>query len=190
MKATVSILGLYRYDETIFKNMVLPQGIDRELLINTICLKFAEQRLIYSDPEYLKFAIGCWSLKNTKVWEKLFATTTVEYNPIHNYDRTEEWDDSETRDLHGQSAAGATNLESGAAFNSESLMTRGQNKSDSSATSSDTGTISNKRRGRAFGNIGVTTTQQMLESERQVVKFNIYDFIAESFENEFCLLVY
>lgn len=43
---------------------------------------------------------------------------------------------------------------------------------------------------RAYGNIGVTTSQQMLEAERQVVQFNVYDFIADSFHNEFCLMLY
>ena len=48
----------------------------------------------------------------------------------------------------------------------------------------------NKRTGRAYGNIGVTTTQQMIEEERRVVKFNITDYIIDSFKRRFCLLIY
>ena len=48
----------------------------------------------------------------------------------------------------------------------------------------------NTRTGRAFGNIGVTTTQQMIEAERNVVKFNIVDYIVEDFKKRFCLLIY
>lgn len=47
-----------------------------------------------------------------------------------------------------------------------------------------------KRTGRAHGNIGVTTSQQMIQSERDLVVFNLYDIIAESFIENFCLLVY
>lgn len=40
------------------------------------------------------------------------------------------------------------------------------------------------------GNIGVTTTQQMIESQRQVVKYSIVDDIINDFKSKFCLLVY
>lgn len=46
------------------------------------------------------------------------------------------------------------------------------------------------RVGRAHGNIGVTTSQQMIQSERDLVIFNLYDVIAESFIENFCLMVY
>lgn len=55
---------------------------------------------------------------------------------------------------------------------------------------SNTGTISNQHDLRTFGNIGVSTTQQLIREEREVVKFNIYDYIINSFKNRFCLLVY
>lgn len=44
---------------------------------------------------------------------------------------------------------------------------------------------------RIHGNIGVTTSQQMLESELELApKLNIMNIIIESFKNRFCLLVY
>lgn len=42
----------------------------------------------------------------------------------------------------------------------------------------------------AHGNIGVMSTQEMIEAERQVDLFNIYDTIIEDFKNRFCILVY
>ena len=45
-------------------------------------------------------------------------------------------------------------------------------------------------KGRAHGNIGVTTTQQMLQQEREVAKFNLYDYIAQMFKERFCILIY
>ena len=51
------------------------------------------------------------------------------------------------------------------------------------------GTIKNDI--EAFGNIGVTTSQQMAEAETLVApKLNVYNYIIESFKNRFCLLVY
>ena len=43
---------------------------------------------------------------------------------------------------------------------------------------------------RRTGNIGVTTTQQMLEQERQIAEFNMINYIAQSFKQRFCLLIY
>lgn len=41
------------------------------------------------------------------------------------------------------------------------------------------------------GNIGVTTSQQMLESELDLIpKLNLIDYITEDFHSEFCLLIY
>lgn len=40
------------------------------------------------------------------------------------------------------------------------------------------------------GNIGVTTTQRMLEEERKTVLYNIYDIISEDFKKRFCIMVY
>lgn len=52
------------------------------------------------------------------------------------------------------------------------------------------GNSSSNHLGRVHGNIGVTTTQQMIQSELELAKFNIYETIADSFVQEFCLMVY
>ena len=45
--------------------------------------------------------------------------------------------------------------------------------------------------GHLYGNIGVTTSQQMLKAELELRQnINIYDVIAEMFYNEFCIYVY
>lgn len=55
-------------------------------------------------------------------------------------------------------------------------------------TGKDTGTVTNTR--EEHGNIGVTTTQQMIKEEREIATFNIIDYIVESFKKRFCILVY
>lgn len=47
------------------------------------------------------------------------------------------------------------------------------------------------RESHIHGNIGVTTSQQMLESELAISeKLNIYDYIVQEFKRRFCILVY
>lgn len=40
------------------------------------------------------------------------------------------------------------------------------------------------------GNIGITTTQQMIKEEREVSDFSIYDVIVQDFKERFCVIVY
>ena len=44
--------------------------------------------------------------------------------------------------------------------------------------------------GRVHGNIGVTTSQQMLQSELEIQKWNVYNHIADIFLNEMAIQVY
>ena len=48
----------------------------------------------------------------------------------------------------------------------------------------------NEHRGRVHGNIGVTTSQQMLTQELEVQRFNLINEITDIFITEFCVLVY
>lgn len=50
----------------------------------------------------------------------------------------------------------------------------------------DTGTITRTEQ----GNIGVTSTQSLIQEQREVVKFNILDYIINEFRDRFCLKVY
>ena len=43
---------------------------------------------------------------------------------------------------------------------------------------------------RRYGNQGVTMTQDMIQKEREISEFNLYEYITKSFKNRFCLLVY
>lgn len=52
------------------------------------------------------------------------------------------------------------------------------------------GTTANTRIGRMYGNIGVTTSQQMLEAELEIDKWNIYEHIANMFISEFLIPIY
>lgn len=56
---------------------------------------------------------------------------------------------------------------------------------------SDSDEFKDHTTGRIHGNIGVTTSQQMLISELNLRSdYNIYDIIAEMFVKEFCIMVY
>lgn len=89
-EATVSLLGMHNYDPTVLDLLVIPEELDRSNLINNLLAETAELEILYSNPTVLKNLIGVWSLKELPVWQKLYNTTVLEYNPIENYDRHEE----------------------------------------------------------------------------------------------------
>lgn len=97
MRATIDLIGMYTYDKTLLDTLVIPQALDKEVLKDNLLMEAAELELIYSDPNFLKAAIGAWSRKQLPVWVELYDTTQYEYNPIWNKDGKI----VETRDLHG-----------------------------------------------------------------------------------------
>ena len=85
---------------------------------------------------------------------------------------------SETENVSG------TNDVTGSTLNS---MTGRENISGSGNRSS---TDLRRLSSRIHGNIGVTTSQQMIMSEREVAEFCMVDYIVNDFISRFCVMVY
>ena len=152
ISATMSLLGLYSYDNTIFDELVLPEALDSSVLVDNLLMDAASLEILYPDPVFLKEAIGRWSAKRIGVWNELYATTQYEYNPIHNYDRTEEWTDTE-------SGSGSDNVESSSS-GSTSGSSSGSSSGDGTATASATAYNSD-----TFKDTGKNVTESSSESE-------------------------
>ena len=222
--AHLSLLGLYNWDPTLFDLMQLPDGIQKETLVENLLAETAELETLYADPAFMKAMIGVWSAKQLDVWTKLYNTTVFDYNPIENYNRmetgtetgsgstTHSGTDTREHDIRtgGQDTqtASGTNTHRVAGFNAPAGTYVDQAQDETSGnTSTRYGRteghdesvthgekIDSSTRGghtlHAHGNIGVMSTQQMIEQEREVDLFNIYDTIITDFRNRFCLLVY
>ena len=92
MGASLSIIGMYNYDNTLFDLMAVPAEFDsdtRELLINNILLECGGLETVYPEITFLKQAIGVWSEKELPTWERVYNAMTAEYDPIENYNRNE-----------------------------------------------------------------------------------------------------
>lgn len=230
MSSTVSLLGLSRINPGILDELVLPDGLDADLVKDNLLAETAELEVIYPDAVFMQAMIGRWSHKELPIWTRLYKTTLLDYNPIENYERTEEWTEGEnsarsvdaettgssttdstgSTNTSGTTTAGATGQKFVSAYN-EKDFTPTEKDTDTQTGSSDTeqheeGNVKVKtaadtttsetekrdlvRSGRAHGNIGVTTSQEMIESEREVSLYNIIDVIITSFKNRFCLQIY
>lgn len=118
--------------------------------------------------------------------------------------QTRNTQDKETRDLDGNVKNKVTGFNSSTESPSDSSYTE-DNGTDTynhtgTITDDHTGTQKNERQikrnaGESTerteqGNIGLTSTQQLIQEQREVVKLNILDYIINEFKQRFCLKVY
>lgn len=211
---TLSVVGLYMFDNTIFDDLLLPNDVDKDDVVNNILMETAELETIYPNTDTFKWAVGVWSAKLLPKWQRIDNVLEMEYNPLENYDRQETWSDgNESNSLTNTSTlSDATGAQQGtsngestltvAGFDSETLTNREKTSTSASNgsntvthnqnTGQSTGNIvsESQHTGRAHGNIGVTTSQQMLESEVDVASINMIQIIVDDFKKQFCLCVY
>lgn len=72
----------------------------------------------------------------------------------------------------------------------DTTTTKGDNEVSSSGSNSVDKNTDYTRDAHLYGNIGVTTSQQMLMAELDIGYWNVYEKITDLFLREFCLLVY
>lgn len=256
--ASLTLWGMYQYDPTILSGLQLPDGMDADTVTDNLLMETSALEILYPDPNFLKKAITVWSEERLDVWQKLYNTTVLEYDPIENYDRKEEsletaagsvvdqrthnrtaeqvtqvsgsqignrdtrtnttGSDATTRSGSNESIASNTAYDTNAfadasknvsSGNDQTQASRletgsGTEKTGSSSTEASAGQASEKlqedgsrsssdqRRvtSRIHGNIGVTSSQQLIMAEREVAEFCMVDYIVNDFIGKFCVMVY
>ena len=208
-------MGMYNYDSTIFDSLTLPEGLNKTTAVEEIVMECAELECLYPSVPFFKRAVGIWSATMQSSFERVWSAMNLEYNPIENYDRQEDETTTGTRQHSGQDVTTGSNSDtrtvsdSGsvqnkiAGFDASALVDHDSGTSSRNGTDSTTGTDrtelthgekiadAGSRTSRIHGNIGVTTSQQMLESELDLVpRVNFYRYLAEEFKRRFCILVY
>ena len=223
IQATISLYTLDRYvkglgEESIFSLMQLPPGIDKDTVTNNILLESMDFEAVYTDPAFLRDAISIWAKTNYRTFEKWYEAQQIEYDPLYNYDRYEEWTDKGTEGKTsssgqtGKSTAKNNELNTSqgqqdhyvAPYDTNQLTQDEQTKnlttdningtqvidSQIDTTGKEDGTTSGEHKGHLWGNIGVTTSQQMLQSEYDIAEWNLVKHITDMFIQKFCIMVY
>lgn len=247
---------LYIQESTFFDAFYYPEPATREQFLNYFLLEYGEFTPVYQYPDFLLNHIKAVSASLKYTIDKLYATLSLEYNPIENYDRQENWTDSGTTErtrsgsetesttfAGGETttyAGGQSTIKSGGhsearlqheierqvsadntgayfpsektiedpdtvttTFNNETDTQSFNNRSDTkqynnrsdSKTGSNSGTESGsdetEHEGRIHGNVGVTTSQQMIKSEREdVAYYNFIDDVARLYGEKLCIMIY
>lgn len=238
----VSLLNLTTADPKLFDDIQLPEGIDRDTLVNQILFEGCQLFPIYQDPALMRSMVNHYFAMRYQIHEELFKTLAYDYAPLENYDRQESRSTSGTnngsrsvtgnnglsRSLSGtdkEVTDGTITDEGGSegstenqvsAYNEDDYQpqskaiseatqdnersidttvttTKGENVIENGTRSesiTDTGGHSENVISRIHGNIGVTTSQQMLQAQRDVVMFSLYEFIASHFLRHFMIGIF
>lgn len=239
----LTLIGLYNYNPNLFDLLVLPDGYDKDDFINSLLLEHGEKCVLYTNPEFMKNAIAAWGRKWAGNLERIYLALTEEYNPLHNFDRFEEYTDNEGRKYESKTNAGHKATDSPnynddvtndydvvtesnnnavvehtvSADNSSSYQPEWRETQDggkntvsndgtikrnisgktqdlsetSNSTTNDAETHNFTHNGHLYGNIGVTTSVQMLTSEVDArMKYNLYDAAGRLFANELLIGIY
>lgn len=210
IKQTITLHSFYTWDPSLFEHLTVPDEINKDQLIDNILLESGERAVIYSDPDFLKAAIGIWSNTYQATFERWANALSIEYNPLENYDRMENWSDSGTHtgttqtnttdsQTTGQTTSG-TNTHSTVAYpdntwhDTEKDIDSGSVSINVSGTGSGTGsessTDANTHTGRIHGNIGVTSSVQLLTEELNIGYWNIIQKITDLFIENFIIMLY
>ena len=140
MQSSVSVMGLYNYDPTLFANMEFPTGFttqDADNLINSIIMETAELEVLYSSPVFMKNIIGVWSNKELPTWNRIYAAAQAEYNPIENYDRQEASSDTSTASRQHSGTDTTTNT------GTDTVTNSGKDTTQLSGTDTSSTTVDN-----------------------------------------------
>lgn len=220
--ATLSILGLWQWDNTILDSMVLPAGVNKDILFPDLLAECAEFEILYPEPDTFKTVLLSWSNHRTPIWERIYNLAQLEYNPIENYDRIEEWTDTGSGSENNSQTQSGTNTKNETntqtlnqtqknyqgGYNpnivgnppemvqQEEQQTNGTTTTNDNISATNNGNMSgntttsgtSSHSGRVHGNIGVTTTQQMMEQEINIAeKIDVYAYIIRDFKTRFCI---
>ena len=228
--AKLTLIGMSKYfeniDSDLFDKLTLPEGVSKDTLVANILLQGGEFETMYGDPYFMQQSIGVWSDKWLPTFEKWVAALAIEYAPLENYDRQEDWtdqnyhasntsarrDSGNTRTFNNQDKrtidTTAVSEDEVSAFDSSTYQPSAKNTVDNDGTDTvdysgtikdeygegtsgaENGNSTDTHGGRIHGNIGVTTSQQMLQQELDIAKWNLIEHITDIFMQEFCIMVY
>lgn len=203
----LTLNSMYAYNDKLFDGIVLPENVDHDLTVSTILDYCGSNEVRYPDMTMLTAMI----LDFFKIWdwkfEKLAKTLDLEYNPIENYDRYEDSKHSTTHsgqdktENTGEVTASPNTVTEGDYYGFN--LTQGSRPVDKTTVTgsdqTDTNSTSTMTHGHQealtvdshiHGNIGVTTSQQMIQSEKELADFSIYYTIAMQFEDAITIPVY
>ena len=157
--AKITLWGMYEHgvdiEDDLFKNWILPSDMDADLLKDNILLKGAEFEVVYANFPFMQNAIKIWSQKYYRTFERWLKALAIEYNPLENYDRMEEWQDGSNRNKSGNRNDIQNRIN---ALTSAEVAQHGESRTDASSSMEATG--------RTEGREGTENSQHLQNAKK------------------------
>ena len=98
---------LRRQGDDLFKGVreviaAIPDNdyLDADVLIDHILVEAGEFPVTFTDPWFYQGAVTNWAKRQAWAWGKMVKALAVEYDPLENYDRLEDWTDHNEHEDH------------------------------------------------------------------------------------------
>lgn len=202
-KARPTLAELFEEDSSLFATLTLPAGVELSTLVSLIIVELGELDTICKDAAALKTYHAAWSAKWLPSWTRMQSALTAVYNPISNYDRVDV-------ESIGVETSGGDKVTTSTERGGSDVTTRSRQGFDStdfvgtdkdvyapgqtseSVSETELGAKSDTERTlHSSGNIGVTTSQQMLEAEMRLrEEYSLYGTIVGMYRRDICVGVW
>lgn len=191
MKAYISFLSLYRYNDTLFDTCYFPPDAVRDVIISELLAETAELEVLYPDFEAMKTMLEIYTKSRANAWQKTYEALTASYNPIWNKDGVIE---ETTHTANTGSSNTTTNAQNDGyvtAYNSNVPQQNTRDTAQSAGTFNSTASGDQTVTRVEKGNIGVTKSQEMVTDEVVLrASYDITHIITADIKRRFCLMVY
>lgn len=172
--------------------------------------KYYDNENATSNTDMVKQAsdyIALYGKSHKYEYDKLVDTLSLEYNPIENYSMTEKGTDTRTPNitqtnkgkntntvgLDTSITTGKTTFDKSDSFINDTKTTNTGSNTDTQDIDTTVTTAGNEKTVHELtrsGNIGVTTSQQMIESERKLAMFSVVDMFVKAIADIILIGVY
>lgn len=118
--------------------------------------------------------------------EGLYQSTIQEYAMIENYDMEETQTNTGAVTTNSSTTAGTTVTNNVSTYNDDTLRAKDNSVNSGTDTATATVTDATGHTLRRHGNIGVTTSQQMIESERKLINIEFCKIVSDMINEFIC----
>lgn len=179
----ITLINITQLYPDLFTDIVVPDGMDAKLIVDAIMEKYGMLTPVYPEPQLFHAMIISFFNRRQWNYQKLFDTLSFDYNPLENLNREDVTIHTENEKTETQENGNTENDISAYNTSDYSNDSRQQTQYDS-----DIGRgMEYSHTVSSHGTIGVITNQDMIAKEREISKFNLYDYIADDFQAEFLI---
>lgn len=208
---SINLWRLQNQNEFYFNDIVLDERLDKEDLYNMILTEYMNMLVLYANPQLFKTTVKLFFLKNKDRISDLIDTTVLNYDPLENYSTVETGKldrtgtkgftqaDNRTENIAREGDTTSTHYVS--AFNNVQGEDVEQNRdvikakekvvdTENYASAQDTNTKDNEETRDTKKGITNLTYQDLVEKQRKVVQFSIYEWILKEFAKDLLVAIW